>query len=198
MSNFVTSTPVRVSFPHVFEPHTIPGGAGDPKYSMTLLIPKTDTKMVQAISAVIEQVKKDGLTSKWQGKMPAKLETTLYDGDGTTPNGEPWGDECKGHWVLRTSSKNAPDVIDEFKQKCLDPKKIYAGCWCYVGVNFYPYASTTGKNGIGAGLNTVMFARDDEAFGGVGASATSDFAAIPTANAAGNPMAVNPLALPTM
>ena len=35
----------------------------------------------------------------------------LYDGDGTRPSGEPFGPECKGHWVITASGKQKPQCV---------------------------------------------------------------------------------------
>ena len=50
----------RLSFEHLFTPHAVNENA-DPKYSMTLLIPKTDTKTVEALNTAINNAVQDGV-----------------------------------------------------------------------------------------------------------------------------------------
>ena len=45
----------RFSYLHCWEPDSVNGG--DPKYSVSAIIPKSDTKTVNAIKAAIEQAK---------------------------------------------------------------------------------------------------------------------------------------------
>ena len=50
--------PCRLSYANIWEPKQV-NGTGDPKYSCCLLIPKSDTKTVQRLQAMIERIKKD-------------------------------------------------------------------------------------------------------------------------------------------
>ena len=63
--------PCRFSYLHCWEPDSVNGG--DPKYSVSAIIPKSDTKTINAIKAAVEQAKKDSI-SKWGGKIPANLQ----------------------------------------------------------------------------------------------------------------------------
>ena len=53
---------------------------GDPKYSVSAIIPKSDTETIEKIKRAIEQAKKDSV-SKWGGKVPVNLKLPLRDGD---------------------------------------------------------------------------------------------------------------------
>ena len=100
MSNTkVTTGEVRFSFPHVFQPHANNPGQEE-KYSVTILIPKTDTATINAIQAAMQAAAQEGVSTKFNGQMPAMLKNPMHDGDGTRPNGEPFGEECKGHMVM--------------------------------------------------------------------------------------------------
>ena len=46
--------PCRFSYLHCWEPDSVNGG--DPKYSVSAIIPKSDTKTINAIKAAVEQV----------------------------------------------------------------------------------------------------------------------------------------------
>ena len=70
--------PCRFSFLHCWEPDSVNGS--EPKYSVSAIIPKSDTKTVNAIKAAIEVAKQESLP-KWGGKIPPNLKLPLRDGD---------------------------------------------------------------------------------------------------------------------
>ena len=128
--------------------------------------------------------------------MPAVLKKPLHDGDGVRPNGEPFGEECKGCMVMTASSKLKPEVVDGNGQAILNSAEVYAGCYGRVSLNFFPY-NTSGNRGIGCGLNNVQKLRDGDPLTGR-TTAKEDFGAVtPAGNTAmqtGIPaQAVNPV-----
>ena len=86
---------------------------GIPKYSVTLLIPKTDTAVKANIDASIEAAAKEAMSKLWGGVRPPVMPTPIHDGDGVRDNGIAYGDECKGCWVITASSKNKPQVVHQ-------------------------------------------------------------------------------------
>ena len=54
----ITGTDTRWSYANVWEPKSINGGT--PKYSVSLIIPKSDTKTIAKIQAAIEAAYKEG------------------------------------------------------------------------------------------------------------------------------------------
>ena len=164
---------VRLSYVNLVTPRT-PQQGGEPKYSATLLIPKTDAATIANINASIKAAYEDGVSRKWGGAHPQKKEL-LHDGEGLRPSGLPFGDECKGHYVLTASTKNKPQVVGIDNINCeLAPNDIYSGMYARVTLNFFPY-DTSGSKGVGCGLGNVLKIRDGEPLAG-GASAASDFA----------------------
>ena len=163
---------VRLSYVNLTTPRA-PQQGGDPKYSVTLLIPKTDAATIANINASIKAAYDDGVSKKWGGAHPTPKQI-VHDGDGLRPSGLPFGDECKGHWVLTASTKNKPQVVGIDNLDCeLSPADIYSGMYARVTVNFFAY-DTAGSKGVGCGLGNVLKTRDGEALAG-GASAASDF-----------------------
>ncbi|RKD26830.1 hypothetical protein BEP19_15995 [Ammoniphilus oxalaticus] len=158
----VTTNEVRFSYAHVFEPHAMEGN--DPKYSVSILIPKTDTETVQMIEKAIETAKKEGKDSKWSGKMPPNLKLPLRDGDTDRPDDEAYA----GHWFINASSRTKPGVFKKGSAGLIeisDESEFYSGCYGVAAVNFYPY-NANGNRGVACGLNNLLFTRDGEAFGG--------------------------------
>jgi len=164
---------VRLSYEHLTKPYANQPGQEE-KYSVTLLIPKTDTATYQNILASIEAAAVAATGEKWGGVRPPVLPSPLHDGDGVRDNGTPYGEECKGCWVITASTKNKPGVVHQSDVNTdLAPQDIYSGMYARVTVNFFGYNSN-GKKGVGCGLGNVMKTRDGESLAG-GASASVDF-----------------------
>lgn len=168
MSTKVVTGKVRFSFVNVWEPKE-PQGGGDPKYSLTLLIPKNDAVTMGKIQQAMQEARDNFCAKNGAAALPAKPTHTLHDGDGLRPAGEPFGPECKGHYVITVSSKQKPVVVDVAGNAILDPAEVYSGCYGRVSMNFYGY-NRAGKKGISAGLLAVQKLHDGEPFGTVGSA----------------------------
>lgn len=180
---------VRLSYCNLTTPRAAQQG-GEPRYSVTLLIPKTDTATKTDVDAAIQAAANEALAKVWNGARPPQLRTPIYDGDGVRPSGAPFGEECKGHWVINASTKNKPQVVGMDNINCeLAPSDIYSGMYARVTIRFFGY-SNSGNKGVGCGLGNVMKTRDGEALAG-SASASVDFAGVgqtaPAAPAAATP-----------
>ena len=167
---------VRLSYVNLITPRP-PLQGGEPRYSVTLLIPKSDAATKADIDSSIEAAATDALGKSWNGVRPPVLPIPIHDGDGVKENGMPFGPECKGCWVMTASTKTAPQVVHQSNIKvALLPVDIYSGMYARVTINFFGY-NAAGRKGIGCGLGNVMKTRDGEALGG-GASAEVDFAGV--------------------
>lgn len=158
--------PCRFSYLHCWEPDSVNGS--EPKYSVSAIIPKSDTKTVNAIKAAIEQAKKDSV-SKWGGKIPGNLKLPLRDGDIDRPDDEAYA----GCYFFNANSRQAPQVVDSKVQPILDQSEVYSGCYGKISVTFYGYNSN-GNRGIAAGLGNIQKLKDGESLGGR-TSAADDF-----------------------
>lgn len=169
---------VRLSYVNLVAPRVNNNDpTATPKYSVTLLIPKTDTAVKANIDASIEAAAKDAQAKIWGGVRPPVLPIPIHDGDGVRENGTPYGPECKGCWVITASTKNKPQVVSQSDINTeLLPQDIYSGMYARVTINFFGY-NTAGKRGVGCGLGNVMKTRDGEPLAG-GASAAADFAGV--------------------
>ena len=170
----ITTGKVRASYVHIFQPQ-MPKNGGDPKYSVTLLIPKTDIATINAIRAEIEKAKQEGVQKTFKGVMPPNCKDPLHDGDGLKQSGVPFGAECKGHMVLNASAKLQPAIVGVDMQPIINPADVYSGCYIRASLNFFAY-DNSGNRGIGCGLNAIQKIEDgepltarvsaEEAFGG--------------------------------
>ena len=159
---------VRLSYANVWEPASINGS--NPKYSVSLIIPKADTKTIDAINAAVDAAIKDG-AAKFGGKIPNKaaLKLPLRDGDLERDD-----EAYKGAYFVNANSTTAPQIVDRSVQPILDRAEVYSGCYARVSVNFYAFNSN-GNRGIACGLGNIQKVRDGEPLGGR-SSAADDFA----------------------
>lgn len=177
----ITTGKVRFSYEHLMKPYKNENAGPDdePKYSVTVLVPKSDTATMARIRAGIEAAKKDGAARKIyrDGTPLDKLPDPIWDGDGFRADGyTPFGEECKGMWVFTASCKpdRRPSIVDANLQEIIDPTEIYSGIWGRVAVDFFPY-NFAGKQGVGCGLGNVQKLSDGEPLGAARPSAEDDF-----------------------
>lgn len=160
---------VRFSYAHVFKPQAIEEGA-DPKYSCSLLIPKTDKVTLKKIQDAINAAKEAGLPL-WGGSIPAKnFKLPLRDGDDEYPNDPAY----EGMYFLSANSPTKPGVVDANLDPILSPDEFYSGCYGRASVRLFPFAKA-GNKGIGVGLNNLQKLEDGENLGGGNSTPEEDF-----------------------
>ena len=158
MANVVTGK-VRLSYAHVWEPVAIQDG-GDEKYSVSLIIPKTEKKTIKDIKEAIEQAKEGG-KAKFGGKIPANLKTPLRDGDIERPDDPAY----ENSYFINATSKEKPQIVDRNVQTILDRNEVYSGCYARVSLSIYAFNKDVNK-GIGCGLGNIQKVADGEPLGG--------------------------------
>lgn len=178
MSKFVNPTKVitgvntRWSYVNAWEPKSINGGA--PKYSVSLIIPKSDTKTIEKIQAAIQAAYEEGQGKlKGNGKsVPALsvLKTPLRDGDAERPDDEAYADA----YFVNANSGTAPGIVDADRNPIIDRSEVYSGVYGRASINFYAFNSN-GNKGIACGLNNLQKIHDGEPLGGK-TRAEDDFA----------------------
>lgn len=165
----VVTGEVRFSFLNVFEPKGINGS--EPKYSVSLLIPKTDTKTINAINRAVEAAKQSGI-GKFGGKIPAVMKLPLRDGDAERPDDEVYA----GYYFVNANCKQQPGLVYKNGQKIIDSTDLYSGCYGHASINFFAF-NNNGNKGVACGLNHLMKTRDGEPLGGR-SKAEDDFAGL--------------------
>ncbi len=168
----ITGPTTRWSYANVWEPKAINGGT--PKYSVSLIIPKTDTKTIAKIKAAIQAAYRDG-ESKLKGnskKVPALsvLKTPLRDGDAERPDDEAYANS----YFINANSTTAPGIVDADRQTIIDRSEVYSGVYGRASINFFAFNSN-GNKGIACGLNNLQKIADGEPLGGK-SRAEDDFA----------------------
>lgn len=145
---------VRFSYANIWEPKSINGG--EEKYSISLIIPKSDTRTLNAIKAAIEQAKKDGI-AKFGGKIPTNLKLPLRDGDIDRLDDETY----KNSYFINANSKDRPQIVDKSVKPILDQEEVYSGCYGRASINFYAF-NQNGNRGIACGLGNLQKLADGE------------------------------------
>lgn len=173
-STKVITGEVRLSYAHLFEPHASFEG-NDPKYSTVILVPKSDTKTVNAIKAAQKLALENGKSSKFNGKIPAGWKNTFRDGDADDVDLDK-NPEYAGHYFMTVSNKTKPGLVDRQLNPIIDPTELYSGCYARVSINAFPF-SVSGSKGVSFGLNHVQKLRDGESLSGM-TKAENDFEAL--------------------
>ncbi len=168
----ITGPSTRWSYANVWEPKAINGGA--PKYSVSLIIPKSDTATVAKIKAAIEAAYHEGeakLKGNGRSVPPlAAIKNPLRDGDVERPDDPAYANA----YFVNANSATAPGIVDADRNPILSRSEVYSGVYGRASINFYAFNSN-GNKGIACGLNNLQKLRDGEPLGGK-ASAESDFA----------------------
>lgn len=155
----VVTGEVRLSYLNVFQPVAIQEGQ-TPKYSVSLLIPKSDATTLNKIKQAIENAKIAGQAT-WGGKTPPNLKMPIRDGDTDRPD-QP---EYAGHYFINANSTHKPGIVDQNVNEIIDSTQLYSGCYGRADINFYAY-NKNGNRGIACGLNNIQKLRDGETLGG--------------------------------
>ena len=168
----ITGKDTRWSYLALWEPKSINGST--PKYSVPLIIPKSDKATVQKIRSAIEAAYNEGEAKlKGNGKsVPAlaSLRSPLRDGDIDRPDDAAY----ENAFFVNANSASAPGIVDEDRLPVLSRSEVYSGVYGRASITFYAYNSN-GNRGIACGLQNLQLIRSGEPLGGR-ASAESDFA----------------------
>ena len=168
----ITGPNTRWSYANVWEAKSVNGGT--PKFSVSLIIPKSDTATIAKIRAAIEAAYKEGEAKlKGNGRsVPALsvLKTPLRDGDTERPDDEAYANA----YFVNANSATAPGIVDADRQPILDRSEVYSRVYGRASINFYAFNSN-GNKGIACGLNNLQKIRDGEPLGGK-SRAEDDFA----------------------
>lgn len=159
----ITGLETRWSYANIWEPKSINGGS--PKFSVSLIIPKSDSLTVAKIKAAIEAAYHEGEAKlKGNGKsVPplAAIKTPLRDGDIERPDDPAYANA----YFINANSGTAPGIVDADRNIILNRAEVYSGVYGRASINFYAFNSN-GNKGIACGLNNLQKVRDGEPLGG--------------------------------
>ena len=169
-STKVVTGKVRLSYAHVWEPVSI--NDSKPKYSVSIIIPKSDKETVKRINAAVDAAIEEGI-AKFGGKKPNKAALKLPLRDGDTERDD---EVYKNAYFVNANSTTAPQIVDRAVNPILDREEVYSGCYARVSINFYAY-NTNGNKGIACGLGNIQKIADGEPLGGR-SNAKDDFSSL--------------------
>jgi hypothetical protein len=162
----------RASYANLNEAKSINGGK--PKFSVSIIIPKSDAETIGKIRTAIKAAYDEGASKlKGTGKtVPplATLKTPLRDGDSERPDDEAYANA----YFINANSDTAPGLVDRDRNPILDRSEIYSGIYARFSINFYAFNSN-GNRGVACGLNNVQKLADGAPLGGK-SRAEDDFA----------------------
>ena len=158
----ITGPNTRWSYANVWEAKSINGGAS--KFSVSLIIPKTDTVTIEKIRKAIQAAYEEGQsklkgTSKYMPDLE-DLKLPLRDGD-KERKGDP---AYAGCMFINANSSSAPGIVDADCNPILDRSEVYSGVYGRASINLYAFNSN-GNKGIACGLNNLQKIRDGEPMG---------------------------------
>lgn len=168
-STKVITGKVRFSYANVFEPTAMQDGQ-TPKYNVSIIISKSDTKTVEAIKKAIEAAKEAGKSkiADKNGKIPVNLKTPLRDGDEERPDDPAY----ENSYFINANSERKPGIVDRDLNPIMSHDDFYSGCYGRASINFYAF--NVNSKGIACGLNNLQKLEDGERLAG-GSSAEEDF-----------------------
>lgn len=178
---------VRFSYVHVFEPQASEEGK-EPKYSVSIIIPKSDTATIAALNAAITQALNDAKSKFPGGKIPTDFWNPLRDGDMDRPDDEVY----QNSMFISARSNRKPGVVDGNLLPIIDRRggeaaadfegdvsteELYSGCYGRASLIFYGYNNKS--KGVGCALSNLQKLQDGDRLGGGDATkdAINDFGA---------------------
>lgn len=144
----------RASYPHLFTPQAFEGG--DPKYQLTLMLPKGD--VADNYLVTLRKSQESAISALYPKKKPAQFDQFgVNDGD---DNDDP---EMHGHWLIKATNKARPACVDRNGQEIVESSVIYGGCYVRANICAKAYG-TPSKGGVSLELVAVQFIEDGTPF----------------------------------
>ena len=155
-SGEIVSPKGRLLYPALFTPSAPPGeGEDKKKYQATLLFPKG------ADLDVLANAVNKAITDKWgpDASKKHKIKKPFIKTE-EQPRLADYADDYP--IMIRTSSKDKPQVVFASTKLCNDEAEVYSGRWGKVLVNCYAWEHKTGGKGVSFGLQHVQILDNDE------------------------------------
>ncbi len=167
----ITGPDTRWAFANVWESKVYNGGR--PRYSVCLIIPKTDDITVLKIKGAMRAAYNEGRTilQDRDGTLPPlkSILSPVRDGDAERPNDPAF----RNSWFINAHSTTAPGIVDGKRETIENRSEVYSGVYGRASITLYVY-NYDGTKGISCCLNNLQKLRDGEPLGRL--SAAEDFA----------------------
>lgn len=158
--------PGRLIYGALFTPSRWKSQKGEDQWTARILFPKSEKALLQQVAKEI--LNNERAQSIFGKSLRFRKGTVEIDGISSSDH-QPIKDgdrinqaDHKGHWYLQAKSTKPPLVVDQRRQKILEPGIIYDGCFCNFGVavKSYPKAGGSPAAGISWFLNAVQLVRN--------------------------------------
>lgn len=173
------TTPIgRISYPFIFEKATPLDPSKEPKYEVTLYIPKNEDLSI--LRSAIETCGRDAFGTKWPGQDRLK-HPTIRCGD--EENMKKPGHPAAGHWIIRARTNSKPMIVDGARKEIVHKDSVYGGCHGRLNVTPASY-NMAGSWGVALLLNAVQKTGEGEKFSGSQLAAEDAFSVVENAEVA--------------
>ena len=157
----ILTGPVRLTFPHIFEPQKTKPGENPGKFGACLLFtPWADFTIMREevfkLYAAVFADKYNPATQQYYG-----LHDPFHD---QAEKSAQYAGFTPGLQYISVSTKFKPQVVDARGNPIVDPAKVYPGVWAICSINAYTFKDK--KSGVSFGLQSVMLIGDDTKLGG--------------------------------
>jgi len=168
MSEVIKTGKVRFCWISVFQKKQY--ADQEPRYEVTILIPKTDKKTIRTIENEIQRVYEEN-KALFKGKSLESLKTPLHDGSEKSAY-----EGYEGCHYMNLTTKRRPRVLKIENgrfEDIEDEDEFYSGCYGKATITFFAYS----KQGLGIGVRlcNLIKLEEGEPLSG-GANAEADFA----------------------
>lgn len=159
----------RCAFVNVFTPREAMQAGREPKYGVTLLLPKAGED-ISFLKAAAKKLGEDEFGPNfWEGAKAKRYKWPFRDGDAEKSDRP----EFAGMTFLSATTKMKPQVFDGRIQPITDPEEFGSGDYAKVLLNFFAF-NQAGNAGIAAGLIALQRTRKGERLGGINAASEFD------------------------
>ena len=194
--NLITFKGARLAFARIHKAEARKGKdgqpKGEPKFSCTVLLDPSNKEHQATINQIVSESVRALNHRYGEGRFNAELLLAVARGEKSFPNFHlAWGfgnalpafgkkvyDGFKDMFFLKLADKSRPNLLNRDGKPVVegDPQCPYAGAYVAGTTTIYSYDNES--RGANANLRTLVFQRDGQAFGGGGANAEQEFAAI--------------------
>lgn len=154
----VVTNLVRFSYVNLFTPLS-QGNDKPPKYSVAIIIPKSDVATIDEINRAVAECKREN-AYVWGGRVPPGLRGGLRDGD-LEKNDLAYANSM----FINATATQRPGIVYEDLSDITDVNEFYSGCYGRASLTFYAYNNSPSQQGIGCTVNNVMKIKDGERLG---------------------------------
>jgi hypothetical protein len=178
----VTTGVARASYAHVFEPQPErnPKPGAKPKYSISLLIPKSDKATLNMLVQAMKEAGEAKFGPKFMDDYKAKgskYKKAIRDGD--SERDDP---AYAGHYFVNCRSNQRPIILArDARTPITNPADFRSGDYCRATINAFAYDNES--KGVSFGLIHLQKVESGEPLGATGPAPESVYDAIPGGDA---------------